>query len=100
MAYNPTDYSAALVLIALLFATAATNPLAHGQEKLLRSLTVGGSLGCTPTGNCPGGQPIPGVTVSIIGNIILDGGSAVVGGSGTTDTNVRKVSHKFSGAYC
>ncbi|KAL7138241.1 hypothetical protein ABFS83_10G150700 [Erythranthe nasuta] len=85
--YNPTEYSA-LVLVALLFVS-ATNPLAHGQGVLLRSLTVGGSLCCTPTGNCPGGQPIPGVTVTIIGNVILDGGSAVVGGSGTTDTNEK-----------
>ncbi|KAL7138240.1 hypothetical protein ABFS83_10G150600 [Erythranthe nasuta] len=87
MAYNnyPSARYALLLTAAFLFA-AATNPLADGQVvTLLPIRPIGGSLCCTATGNCPGGQPIPGVTINVTCNI-LGLGSRVIG-RGTTNVN-------------
>ncbi|KAL3632630.1 hypothetical protein CASFOL_025614 [Castilleja foliolosa] len=79
MSYNRVH---ALFLISLLFA--ASNPLVHGQIINLGGLTVGGTLCCTPTGNCPGGQGVAGSLVSLNCSIL---GSTVTVGQATTNAN-------------
>ncbi|KAL9154887.1 hypothetical protein ABFS82_10G146900 [Erythranthe guttata] len=89
MAYNnPSARYALLLMTAAFLFAAATNPLADGQVvTLLPIRPIGGSLCCTTTGNCPGGQPIPGVTVNVTCNILALGGGSQVIGRGTTNVN-------------
>ena len=74
----------ALIMVVLLLFAVATPP-AHGHP--LNTITVGGRVCCTPSGNClPGATGIPGVPVVLNCSASIGGGTITVG-RGVTGVN-------------